>query len=210
MPTPITAALRALILLLIASVLAACASSPPKPTVDYKADYDFRAVKKIAFFDESGQVVGDNPLLLSDMQRDRIDDALSYALTHRGYTIVDDPAQADLLLSWHLVTQQMTSVQTYNTPTAGYGAYYGRYNRYAGYSCWSCFNAQTDVSVKNYTQGTFIVDMIDPKLRKSVWRSVIQSRLKGQASADQDKYNATATVIFASFPPGSSAPQTGS
>lgn len=210
MITPTPAALRPMFLLLIGVILTACASSPPKPTVDYKRDYDFRAVKKIAFFDESGQVVGDNPLLLSDMQRDRIDDALSYALTNRGYTIVDDAAQADLLLSWHLVTQQMTDVQTWNTPSVGYGAYYGRYNAYSSYSCWSCIGAQTDVSVKNYTQGTFIVDLIDPKLRKSVWRSVIQSRLKGQANADQDKYNATATVIFASFPPGSSAPPSGS
>lgn len=203
-------ALRTVTLLAFAMLMAACASSPPKPTVDFKADYDFRAVKKIAFYDESGQVIGDNPLLLSDMQRDRIDEALAFALTNRGYTIVDDAAQADLLLSWHLVTQQMTDVQTWNTPGIGYGAYYGQYNAYSGYSCWSCFGAQTDVSVQNYTQGTFIVDLIDPKLRKSVWRSVIQSRLKGQANADQDKYNATATVIFASFPPGSSAPASGS
>ena len=209
MVTPMRAALRAPTLLFIGLVLAACASSPPKPTVDYKADYDFRAVKKIAFYDESGQVTGDNPLQLSDMQRDRIDEALSYALTNRGLEIVKDAAQADLLLSWNLVTQQMTSVQTWNTPAMGYGAYYGRYNRYSGYSCWSCMPMQSEVSVQNYTQGTFIVDMIDPRLHKSVWRSVIQSRLKGNQSEDQDKYNETATVIFASFPPSASAPPSG-
>ena len=43
--------------------------------------------------------------------------------------------------------------------------------------------------------------MIDPVLRKSVWRSIIQSRLKGELSQDQDKYNETATAIFAAFPP---------
>jgi len=200
--------LHAVCLLFIGLVLAACASSPPKPTVDFKADYDFGAVKKIAFYDESGHVSGDNPLLLSDMQRDRIDSALSYALTNRGFVVVEDATQADLLLSWHLVSQQMTDVQTWSSPTVGYGAYYGHYNRYSSYSCWSCFPAQTEVSVRNYTQGTFIVDMIDPKLRKSVWRSIIQSRLKGNQSADQDKYNETATVIFSSFPPGS-VPQPG-
>lgn len=193
--------LPALSLLGIGLLLTACVSGPPKPTVDYKADYSFSEVKKIAFYDESGQVTGDNPLQLSDMQRDRIDKALSYALTNKGFQMVTDAAQADLLLSWNLVTQQMTSVQTWNTPTAGYGAHYGRYNRYSAYNCWNCGAAQTEVTVQNYTQGTFIVDMIDPKLRKSVWRSVIQSRLKGNQSADQDKYNETATAIFASFPP---------
>jgi hypothetical protein len=199
----------AFVLLCIGILLAACASSPPKPVVDFKVDYNFGTVRKIAFYDKSGQVVGSNPLQLSDMQRDRINEALSYALTNRGFQMVADASQADLLLSWSLITEQMTSVQTWSTPAMGYGAYYGRYNMYSGYSCWSCFPTQTDVSVQNYTQGTFIVDMIDPTLRKSVWRSVIQSRLKGNQNADQDKYNETATVIFASFPPGASAPQVG-
>jgi hypothetical protein len=196
----IQASKRAFTLLFITLVMAACASGPPKPDVDYKADYDFSAVKKIGFYDESGQVTGSNPLQLSDMQRDRIDEALKYALGNRGFTMVDDAKQADLLLSWSLFTQQKTDVNTWNTPM-GYGAYYSRYNMYSGYNCWNCI-ATTEVTVRNYTEGTFIVDMIDPKLHKSVWRSVIQSRMKGQHSADQDKYNAAATAIFASFPPG--------
>jgi hypothetical protein len=194
--------LRTLAYCSIVMLMAACASGPPKPTVDYKADYDFSAVKKIAFYDESGQVTGDNPLQLSDMQRDRIDEALSYALTNRGFEMVTDAAQADLLLSWNLVTQQKTDVRTWETPTMGYGGY----NRYSAYNCWSCSPTRTEVSVQNYTQGTFILDLIDPKLRKSVWRSIIQSRLKGNQSSDQGKYNATATAIFASFPPNRADP----
>jgi uncharacterized protein DUF4136 len=185
---------------LVGIFLAACVSGPPTPTIDYKADYDFQAVKTIAFYDDSGQVLGDNPLQLSDMQRDRIDDALAFALKNKGFEIVKDTSKADLLVSWSLFTQDKTSVQTWNTPGVGYAGYYGRYNRYAGYNCWSCMGG-TEVTVSNYTEGTFIVDMIDPKLKKSVWRSVIHSRMKGNHRQDQDKYNATATAIFASFPP---------
>ena len=198
---PTRTSLRTLAYFSIGILIAACASGPPKPTVDYKADYNFSAVKKIAFYDESGQVTGDNPLQLSDIQRDRIDEALSYALTNRGFEIVTDTSQADLLLSWNLVTQEKTDVRTWETPAMGYGASYGRYNRYSAYNCWSCSPTRTEVSVQNYTQGIFIVDLIDPKLRKSVWRSIIQSRLKGNQSSDQGKYNAAATAIFASFPP---------
>ena len=195
-------ALRYLVLFSASLLLAACASSPPKPTVDHKADYNFSAVKKIAMYRESGQVSGDNPLQLSDIQRDRIDQALSYALGNRGFQMVDDTAQADLLLSWHLVTQNKTDVRTYETPTYGMGySRYGRYNRYSAYNCWSCNPTRTEVSVQNYTQGTFIVDMIDPTLKKSVWRGVTQSRLKGKHSEDQGRYNDAATAIFASFPP---------
>jgi len=198
--------LRILAYLAVGILMSACASGPPKPTVDYKADYDFRAVKKIAFYHESGQVTGDNPLQLSDMQRDRIDEALSFALTDKGFQIVNNAAQADLLLSWHLVTQQKTDVRTWETPAMGYGGYHGRYNRYSAYNCWSCAPTRTEVSVQNYTQGTFIVDMIDPRMHKSVWRGITQSRLKGKQNSDQGKYNAAATAIFASFPPQISVP----
>jgi hypothetical protein len=178
-------------------LLAACASGPPTPTVDYKSDYNFAAVKKVAFYRTSGQVIGDNPLQLSDIQRDRIDQALVFALRNKGLQIVDNPADADMLLSWHLVTQEKTDIRTWETP-----AYYGRYNRYSAYNCWNCASTRTEVSVHNYTQGTFIVDMIDPGLRKSVWRAVIQSRLRKEPSTDQARYNESATAIFASFPPG--------
>ena len=192
---------RGFILLALTTLLMACASGPPKPNVDYKQDYNFIGIKKIGFFRESGQVTGDNPLQLSDIQRERIDTALTYALGNRGFQIVDDPTEADMLLSWHLVTQHKTDVRTYETPA--YGAGYGRYgyNRYSAYNCWSCAPTRTEVSVQNYTQGTFIVDMIDPQMKKSVWRGVTQSRLKGKHSEDQGKYNEAATAIFASFPP---------
>jgi hypothetical protein len=183
------------------ALLAACASGPPTPDVDYKSDYNFMQVKKIAFYKKSGQVSGDNPLQLSDIQKERIDEALSYALGNKGFQIVDDASQADLLVSWHLATQHKTDVRTYQTGSsygAGYGRY-GGYNRYSRYNCWNC--GQTEVSVQDYTEGTFIVDMIDPELRKSVWRGMTQSKLKGKHETDQGKYNEAATAIFASFPP---------
>jgi len=185
-------------------LLAACSSGPPKPDVDYKQDYDFTKVQKLAFYKNSGQVSGDNPLQLSDIQRNRIDEALAFALRNRGFDVVDDASEADMLISWHLATQHKTDVRTYQSPSYGaYGGYggYGRYNRYSAYNCWSCSPTQTEVSVQNYTQGTFIVDMIDPDMRQSVWRGVTQSKLKGKHEEDQGRYNAAATAIFASFPP---------
>jgi len=191
---------RIVVTLALTALLGACASGPPKPTVDYKPDYDFGKVSTIAFYHDSGEVVGDNPLQLSDIQRGRINEALTVALQADGFRFVKDPKQADLLLSWHLVTQQKTDIRTYETPTMGYAGY-GRYNRYSAYRCWSCAPTQTEVSVHNYTQGTFIVDMIDPKLKQSVWRGVTKSRLKTEPSQDQADYNAAAKVIFESFPP---------
>ena len=192
--------LRTLLALFAVAFISACASGPPKPAVDYKSDYNFAAVHKVAFFHESGEVSGNNPIPLSDMARDRIDSALETALQTKGFVWVEDASQADLLVSWHLVTQDKTDVRTYQTPSMGVGyGRYGGYNRYSMYNCWGC-GSQTEVSVQNYTEGTFIVDMIDPKLKKSVWRSVIQSKLKAK-ELDQAQANAVAVSMFASFPP---------
>ena len=196
---------RALLSLAIIGLIAACASTPPTPTVDYKSDYNFMDVKKLAFYDESGMVGGNNPVPMSDMERERIDTALETAFRNKGYEILDEDnaAEADLLISWTLILNDKTDVRTYQTPATGMNMDYSRfggYNRYSMYNCWSC--TQTEVSVKNYTEGTFIVDMIDPELRKSVWRGVTQSRLKTDQLVDQTKINDAATAIFASFPPG--------
>lgn len=184
--------------------LAGCASAPPTPDVDYNPEIDFTGITRAAMYRDSGQVTGENPHQLSDMARDRIDKALQRALTQKGITFTDDPSEADVLLSWHLVTEAKTDVRTYETPVmtgALYAPGFHPYNRYSRYSCWSCMPTRTEVSVRDYTLGTFIVDLIDPALGKSVWRSVTSSRLKGQFERDQDKYDAAAAHVLAAFPP---------
>ncbi|MFV0276740.1 MAG: DUF4136 domain-containing protein [Parahaliea sp.] len=195
---------RALAVLATVALITACASGPPTPDVDYKADYNFAGAKTVAFYSGSGQVSGDNAMELSDMQKERVDTGLTHALEAKGFQVIDDPSQADLLLSWHLVTQFKTDVQTYNSPGM-YGPYFG-YNRYAMYNCWACMDGGTDVVTRNYTDGTFIVDMIDPGLRKSVWRSTIQSRINdSEKLRDQNVINAAADHILAAFPPGAAS-----
>lgn len=182
------------------AALAACSSAPPKPVVDFAPDHDFGNDKKIGFYALSGQTTGDNPTQMTDFQRDRIDNALKKALEGKGFTLVSDTKEADLLISWHLNTADKTDVRSYSSPHYGMSVGYSRYNRYAGYSCYSCFN-DTDVSVSSYTQGTFIVDMIEPTSSKSVWRSVTQSKLEGEAIKDQAKIDAAARLVLQKFPP---------
>ena len=187
---------------LTALILASCATEPPKPVVDYKQDFDFRGIRTVAFLPQSGGTSGNSPrAFISDIVAERIDSGIANAMRNKGITVVEDPNKADAWITWHLVAQEKTDVRTYNTgPT--YGAYYGGYrgyNRSAFYNCWNC---GTDVRVRQYTQGTFFVDIIDPGLKQSVWRSTIQSKLKGeQPSRDQAEYDAAAGRILAAFPP---------
>lgn len=192
----------ALVTFIALLLVAGCASGPPKPNVDFKSDYDFMSVKKVAFYARSGRVSGEDPVMISDIERNRIDRAIQQALEKKGLMVVENADEADLLVSWHLATQQKTDVRTYSTPSYGYRPY-GGYNAYARYSCWSCAPYHTDVRVTDYTEGTFVVDMIDQDLDQSVWRGVTQSRLKEQKDKEhkQERYNAAADAMFQNFPP---------
>ena len=204
MTTARPATVASYIAIFIIAALAGCASAPPEPTVDYKQDYNFSTVKTFAFLPQSGGTSGDSPkMFLSDMQKDRIDEALKQAVEQKGIKYINDPARADVLLTWHLSAQEKTDVRTYSTGASyggGYGGgYYGGSNRRAHYNCWNC--GGTEVSVRQYTQGTFIVDVVDPGMDQSVWRSVIQSKLKGEMGQDQQVYTEAANRIMARFPP---------
>lgn len=205
----VRAATRAGLLIAMSVFLAACATGPRTPVVDYRNDYNFNEVKKVAFHRESGMVSGDNPELLSDMQRDRVNQAVGGALRNRGFEVVNNVGDADLLVSWHLATQHQTDV--HQTGNFGFGLGYGRGYRYGNvgyrygghYDPFACgygggFN---DVYVQNYTKGKFIVDMIDPDTDKSVWRGITQSRLRDDPTIEQEKYNESATFMFSTFPP---------
>lgn len=178
-------ALNALFVLAASVWLAAC-SSTPTATMDYNPSFDFSGVRKIAIQPINRTVA--STVIVSDMQVARINQALTDQLGRQGFQVVQDNTQADLLLAWHLVTQERTDVRTFNTST--------RYN------CWNC-PTSSNIQVRQYTQGTFIVDMIDPISLQAVWRSIFESRLRNQpdpARAEQNRREA-AQAIFAQFPP---------
>jgi hypothetical protein len=75
------------------------------------------------------------------------------------------------------------------------------YNTSIRYNCWNC---GSNIRVTQFTQGTFIVDLIDPRRLQSVWRSVFESRLRDQPDPERAAENrrTAAQAIFAEFPPG--------
>lgn len=184
-----TNALRILSLLVLGALLAGCGSTPLEAISDFDESYDFAAVKvlKILPIDRTSAA----EKLISDLQVERIDEALSDELQAKGYAMASTRDEADLYLSWHLVTREKTDIRSYNAAST--------------YNCWRCGPPVSDVSVRQYTEGTFIVDLIDPHRNRSVWRSTIQSRLKAQPDPERAAENRAraAAAVFANFPPHS-------
>lgn len=171
----------------MAMFLSACGSTPLESVSDYDQNFDFTKVRKIGItpLDRTNL----NTIMVSDMQANRIDEALGADLRRKGYTIVSDLKEADLLLTWHLITQEKTDVRSYNSMSY--------------YNCWRCGPSVSDVSIRQYTEGTFIVDMIDPSVGQSVWRSTIQSRMSSKPDPEDApaRKREAAMAIFSHFPP---------
>ena len=172
---------------LYALLSVACATSTLEAVSDFDRSYDFTTVQRIAILPIDRTSAAER--LISDMQVRRIDEALAAELQRRGFTVVEERADANVYLSWHLVTREVTDIRSYNASSA--------------YQCWRCGPPVSDVSVRQFTEGTFIVDMIDPLRNRSVWRSTIQSRLRDKpdpAQAEQRRA-AAAKAVLAPFPP---------
>lgn len=184
----ITRSLQSFTALLLLALVAACADKPIEAAMDFDGQYDFSKVRKIAI--QPVERVSAGAIMVSDMQIARVNDSLTDELIRRGYEVVQDNKQADMFLVWHLVTQEKTDVRTYNN--ASY------------YNCWRCGSSMSsNISVRQYTEGTFIVDMIDPVRNRSVWRSTIQSRLKSKPDPQESEQRRQEAVraVFARFPP---------
>ena len=172
-------------ILLLLSLLAAC-TTPIEAVTDHDTRYDFSKVRSIAI--QPFNRTDPGSVRISDMQVARVDEALA-ELRQKGFAVVEENSEADLYLTWHLVTQEKTDVRTYNSISY--------------YNCWRCGPAVSDVSVRQYTEGTLIVDLIDPLRNQSVWRSIIQSRLQSQPDPGklEERRREAAQAIFAGFPP---------
>jgi hypothetical protein len=159
--------------------------------MDFDPGVDFSAVRKIAIQPIKRTVA--SQAILSDMQIGRVNASLTAELERRGFQVVQNNADADMLLAWHLVTQERTDIRTFNNSSR--------------FSCWDCTGmgtgSQNTVTMRQYTQGTFIVDMIDPSTLQAVWRSVFESRMRDQsnpARAAEARDTAVAAAL-AEFPP---------
>ena len=183
---------RRLLALFHLLLFSACSSmaTTPAATTDFNQGFDFSRVKNIAIQAIDRTVL--STILVSDTQVTNINQAITDELTHRGFTIVQSNAKADLLLNWHLVTKERTDVSGYDTSS--------RYN------CWNCRAKAggAEVGANYVAQGTFIVDMVDPVSLQSVWRSTFESRIKGRPDAAEAESNRreAAGAVFARFPPG--------
>jgi hypothetical protein len=103
--------------------------------------------------------------LVSSPVGQQVHDELTSRLLEKGYTPVSEGAPPDFLVAYRGKLQRRTDVQTYGYAggSARWGGGWGW-----GWGGWAWDGPQ--VSVRDYTEGTLIVDFVDPVSHQVLWR----------------------------------------
>lgn len=150
---------------------------------DYDPEYDFSKLKTFGFIPLSSEAG------IDQLSADRLSNAIKTELLAKGYTLSE---QADFGIALLFSSKTKTNVQSY-----GYGYGYGYYGR-PGYG------GTGGVDVTQYEEGTLVIDFVDMKENKLVWRGIGSGTLSQSPTVEERTKNVNNAVaqILAQFPPG--------
>jgi len=181
---------RCLMVIVAIAALAACAAPQPEIRSDFDRNVDFSAFRTYNIMLTAGQnTTGDG---YGTLVGQRIRAAVEREMESRGY--VKDQAP-DLLVNFTLTVQsvqKVTQVPSQNAPRAYYyrGGYYRTWNTYS-YDTW----------VREYDEGTLLIDIVDAQRQQLVWEAAGTGRLKGDLSTDiEARANRAVALLFERYP----------
>ncbi|WP_428660712.1 DUF4136 domain-containing protein [Runella sp.] len=132
--------------------------------------------KSYAFM-EPDVKAGRNPLYYNDIATQNVEAVVDNTLLEKGLQKNED--NPDLLVGYHFFVQQKT--RTVTDPAPFYGPYMG-WGRWGwrgwspGYWGWGRTRTET------YQDGTLVVDMVDARSKKLVWRGSIENAITSPAN----------------------------
>jgi len=185
---------RILAVLIVAVVAVGAGCSSISVRSDYDQDADFTRYQTFGWLPQpTGSMSGSaaQAQARNDLMDKRILSAVNNQLVDRGMQI--DTTEPDLLLAYHTGVQDKVNVTDWGYSYPSYGAWgYGGYG-YGG----------RDIDVYSYQEGTFILDFIDGKTQRLVWRGTATGVLDSSPSAEKSEKNINTAVekILAQYPP---------
>jgi hypothetical protein len=166
-------------LCVLALLFFGCASSV-EVTSDYDQEFDFSKLKTFGFLpipESAG---------LHQLDADRVSDAVKADLTPKGYAL---SKEADFAVVMHFGKQRRTDIQSW-----GYG-----WGEGSGWRQWGA----RGVDVYQYEEGTLVLDVVDMKEKKLIWRGSGTGILSDDPGMRErtDTINKVVKSILAKFPP---------
>ena len=154
-------------------------------SVDYDDSYNFKAAKTFA-------IVKNNEMPEDTLTNDRIVNAVKNDLELKKYKQVS-VEEADLIVVFYLQVKEKSQVSTSFSGGLGYRGY-GRGYGYGG--------GMATTHTYEYEEGTLVIDALNPKTKKIVWRAIGVKELKNLETPAQrtEAVNKAVKKIMEKFP----------
>jgi hypothetical protein len=164
---------RILLIMLLAVMMAACATSGPRISVNSNPESDLTAFRTFGFLeplgtDRSGARTQLSTMLVRSMERE---------MTAHGLVQSDSP---DLLVDFFVTTEERLDVR--QSPSSSMSMH--RTHR-SHWNSWNSTWPSYSTTVRQYTEGTLLIDLIDPAANVLVAEGAAQSRLRGNEMTQQ-------------------------
>lgn len=192
--------MRALLIVALAALLAACATTPGRITRDFDPAQDFSAYRSFAWADESPMAVFGARMIPATIEP-RIARSIRSALEAKGYTYVEDVAEADFAVSFTVGTRDGTEI--IEKPDLFWD---NRVNWRWGVGYFPVLPPRsmtmTRTEIREYTEGTLAIDLYDVERRMPVWHGAARRNLtSAQLRGETGDIDAAVQRILEGFPP---------
>ena len=167
---------------LIAAAMVLMLASVGAVTADTKTDYDHHVNFANYHTYAWKNLPSEDPIVNNSLVQSRIRNAVNEKLSIRGFHEVKQ--NPDLYLVAHVSAQTVQDIDYY---PSGWG--------------WGYWGAPSDVFVYRYVEGTIIIDMVDAKINRLVWRAICSKTGSTLISVQKEKkIEKMVTEAFEHFP----------
>ena len=153
----------------LAAILLTLAATPALPLtvyLDYDRDYDFSKVKTYQWI--PSKVAELNPLI-----DQRIVNAVNYELANRGKRLVDE--NPDIYVTYYANAREELKLNDTDPIPPGWA--------------WHSYYGSATQQVKTYKVGTLIIDALDAKSKRLIFRGTAEDTVKLDPDAIEQKIN---------------------
>ncbi|GIU33925.1 DUF4136 domain-containing protein [Shewanella schlegeliana] len=178
-------------LLVVMAALALSACSSLKTSSDYDPGVNFSDVKTYAWVEKK---TADSAYHLDGLMDQRVRKAVNDQLQLKGLKETD-AANADVLVNYLTKVDKKINVDTFNT-NYGYNPYYGPGWGWGG-------TGHTQTTVREYDVGTLILDMVNAKTGKLIWRGSVADTMRDKDTPEErvEVVNEAVAALLLNYPP---------
>ena len=178
-------------LFIAAAVLALSACSTLKSSSDFDPSVSFNQYKTYSWVEKK---VDDAGYHLDGLMDQRVRAAIETQLSQKGISKTDKQ-NADLLVNYITKVDKKINIDTFNSHF-GYNPYYGPRWGLGG-------RLQTETTVREYDVGTLMVDLVDNKTGKLIWRGTVADTVREQNTPEEriQIINHAIDTVMKDYPP---------